>query len=210
MSADVISVLPYNATRQERAQEAATARLATVPVPIRPMWNPDTCPAAQLPWLAWALSVDVWNANWTDAQKRGAIKASFAVHQRKGTAGAVRDALQALGFPTEVVEWFQATPALPAYTFEVNAEFVDTGFSLEVLNEVERIALETKNVRSHLTKVRGIARSDGDRFIGIGLVSGEGTSVEPYQLGELETAAEYFLGAAAVSFEFVDILPEAA
>lgn len=210
MSAEVISVLPYNATRQERAQEAATARLAAVPVPVRAMWNPDNCPAAQLPWLAWALSVDVWNADWTDAQKRGAIKRSFAVHQRKGTAGAVIDALSALGFGTQVIEWFQRAPAGAPYTFEVNAEFIDVGLSIEALDEVERIALSTKNVRSHLTLVRGIMRSDGDRFVGIGMVSGEDTSVEPYQLGELETSADRFLGVAAVSYETTFILPEAA
>lgn len=207
---EVTSVLPFNATRQERAQEAATARLADVPVRIREMWNPDTCPAAQLPWLAWALSVDVWNADWTDAQKRGAIKASFGVHQRKGTAGAVINALQALGFGTQVIEWFQKAPAGDPYTFEVNAEFVDTGLSIEALDEVERIALATKNVRSHLTVVRGIMRTNGDRFIGIGVVSGEDAEVQPFQLSEIEAAGEYFIGTAAVSFEFVDILPEAA
>lgn len=207
---EVVSVLPYNATRQERAQEGATARLAAVPVPIRSLWNPDTCPAVQLPWLAWALSVDVWSADWTETQKRGAIKRSFAVHQRKGTAGAVIQALQALGFGTQVIEWFQKTPAGDPYTFEVNAEFIDTGLSLEGLDEVERIALATKNVRSHLAVVRGIMRSDGDRFVGVGMVSGEDTEVQPNQLTEIEAAAAYFMGVAAVSFETTNILPEAA
>lgn len=207
---EVISVLPPNATAQERAIEAAAARLGEVPVLVREMWDPDTCPAAQLPWLAWALSIDEWNASWTDAQKRNSIKASYSVHCRKGTAGAVIDALKALGFGTQVIEWFQKTPTGAPYTFEVNAEFIETGLNIEALNEVERIALATKNVRSHLTVVRGIMRTDGDRYVGIGMVSGEDAEVQPYQLTEIEANSEYFIGVAAVSFESADILPRAA
>ena len=54
----VPSLLPHNASPQERAIEAATARLADVPVPLRDLWNPETCPAELLPWLAWAFGVD--------------------------------------------------------------------------------------------------------------------------------------------------------
>lgn len=210
MTADVVTLLPYNASAQERALEAATARLADVPVRVREMWNPDTCPAAQLPWLAWAMSVDVWDPAWSDAQKRGAIKASFAVHQRKGTAGAVRDALQALGFGTEVVEWFQKAPAGPAYTFEVNAEFVDVPMTIEALDQVETVALSAKNVRSHLTLVRGIARTNGDVFIGGANFGGETGEVQPYQITEISGSGPFHVGAAVVSFELVDVFPEAA
>ena len=48
------SLLPRNATGAERAIEGATARVGAVPTPFRDLWNPDTCPAALLPWLAWA------------------------------------------------------------------------------------------------------------------------------------------------------------
>ena len=53
------SILPPNVTRAERALEGATARLDDVPVPIRSMWNPATCPAFLLPWIAWGLSIDL-------------------------------------------------------------------------------------------------------------------------------------------------------
>lgn len=210
MTAEVVTLLPYNASAQERALEAATARIADVPVRVREMWNPDTCPAAQLPWLAWAMSVDVWDPAWTDAQKRGAIKASWAVHRRKGTAGAVRDALQALGFGTKVIEWFQQTPAGAPYTFQVDAEFVDVPLTMAALDQVVAIAESTKNVRSHLTKIRGIARTNGDIFVGVANFGGETGEIQPYQITEISGSGPFHVGAAVVSFELVDVFPEAA
>ena len=47
-------ILPPNATALERALADAGARLSDVPVVVRELWNPDACPAAHLPWLAWA------------------------------------------------------------------------------------------------------------------------------------------------------------
>ena len=102
MTADL---LPPNATAQERALSSTTARIDALPVPIRHLWNPETCPAEHLPWLAWALSVDDWNADWPEETKRAAIKASYLVHRHKGTPGAVRIALQAVGYrDVQIVE----------------------------------------------------------------------------------------------------------
>lgn len=98
------SLLPVNATSQERAIEASTARLSDVPVPVRDVWNPDTCPSAVLPWLAWQYSVDQWDATWSDDQKRGVIKASVSVHRHKGTIGAVRSVFTALGFGDVIID----------------------------------------------------------------------------------------------------------
>jgi len=44
------SLLPPNATDTERAIEATTERTTDLPVPLRTLWNPDTCPADLLPW----------------------------------------------------------------------------------------------------------------------------------------------------------------
>lgn len=94
----VNSLLPHNATPQEVALELTTARVGAVDVPIRDLWNPDTCPTAHLPWLAWALSVDSWEAAWPEEVKRQALRRSVAVHRRKGTPAAVREALEAVGY----------------------------------------------------------------------------------------------------------------
>jgi len=91
-------LLPPNATDAERGVERAGRRLDQMAVPVRHLWNPDTCPAAHLPWLAWALSVDIWDTTWPETSKREVLRRSVAVHRRKGTVGAVRDALGAVGY----------------------------------------------------------------------------------------------------------------
>lgn len=101
------TLLPHNATPQEIALDLATARVGDVPVDIRTVMTSDACPAALLPWLAWALSVDEWDAAWTEETKRAAIAASVAVHRRKGTVGAVRAAIDAAGYgDAEIIERF--------------------------------------------------------------------------------------------------------
>ena len=58
------SILPPNSTAPERAIESASSFVRDLVVPIRHLWNPETCPAAFLPWLAWSWSVDSWNPDW--------------------------------------------------------------------------------------------------------------------------------------------------
>lgn len=60
--------------------------------------DPDVCPVAALPFLAWAYSVDEWPSGATEAQKRAIIKASIAVHRHKGTPQSIRAMLTAAGY----------------------------------------------------------------------------------------------------------------
>ena len=111
------TLLPNNATPQEVALDETIARIAAVEVPIRDLWDPATCPVEVLPWLAWAFSVDNWNPAWTEAQKRGAVAASFGVHKRKGTRGALNSAIAGIGYAATIVEWWEQTPTAAPYTF---------------------------------------------------------------------------------------------
>jgi len=97
------SLLPPNATALEHAADAAMARIADVNVPIRDLWNPDLCPEALLPWLAWALSVEPWDADWPVWQQREVIKTSLPNHKIKGTVAAIRNILTAAGFGTAAI-----------------------------------------------------------------------------------------------------------
>jgi len=69
-----------------------------VPVPLKTLWSPDLAPDIVLPFLAWAVSVDVWRNDWPETLKRQAIRASLAQHRRKGSVASVRDALAQIGF----------------------------------------------------------------------------------------------------------------
>lgn len=62
------------------------------------VWSPERAPAAVLPWLAWALSVDDWDEAWSEERKRAVIAASVEVHRHKGTVGSMKQALQSMGY----------------------------------------------------------------------------------------------------------------
>lgn len=152
------SLLPPNATQGERAIEAATARAAGVAVPLRDLWNPDTCPASLLPWLAWALSIDAWKDYWPEHIKRARVRAAIEIQRSKGTARSVRQVVESFGGQVELREWWQQSPQGVPHTFDMvltltgeggataSAQYVD-----DVITEVRR----TKPVRSHFTFTQG-------------------------------------------------------
>lgn len=149
-------LLPPNATPQERALSLATGR--AVPVPIKTLWRPETCPDGILPWLAWALSVGDWDATWTIERKRQAVAESIEVHRHKGTIGALRRALEQLGYEVEIDE-----KTGEAYTFRLNFK-VGSGSAGGALLEdaVTRatdIAIRQKNARSELIGTRYLAEN---------------------------------------------------
>ncbi|MFM2909173.1 phage tail protein I, partial [Klebsiella pneumoniae subsp. ozaenae] len=73
----------------EQRAAAACAVISDLTVPLRDLWNPETCPVKFLPYLAWAFSVDRWDENWSEAEKRSVIGEAFWLHQRKGTVAAI-------------------------------------------------------------------------------------------------------------------------
>lgn len=89
-------LLPANSTAMERAIAQVAKRLDNLPLPLRYLMNPQRCPAQALPWLAWALSVDDWDADWGEGVKRQVIAEAVKVHRHKGTLGAVKRSLRAL------------------------------------------------------------------------------------------------------------------
>tara|TARA_R110002167_G_scaffold98718_11_gene259426 strand:+ start:1034 stop:2044 length:1011 start_codon:yes stop_codon:yes gene_type:complete len=97
-------LLPPSATALELKIEQVTARASEIPVPLAALWNPQTCPAELLPWLAWALSVDEWDAAWADAVKRQVTARSAELHRRKGTVWSVREAIRTAGYADAEIE----------------------------------------------------------------------------------------------------------
>lgn len=168
-------LLPHNSTPAERALAEAIARISEIPVMAREVWNPDTCPPALLPWLAWAFSVDEWNQNWSVEQRRATVRAAIAVQQVKGTIGAVRDALAALGINVRVQEWFNQTPEADPYTFRLLMEADQTPVDQASINAALAVVMNTKNLRSHLSEIQVSARSVS-RLV-VGAVAGMGHQI---------------------------------
>lgn len=93
------SLLPSNATATETAVAMTVARLSSVPVPGRDLWNAHAIPAHLLPWLAWSLSIgEEWTLATTEREQRDMVAAAVDLHRYKGTPHAVRRGLRAAGF----------------------------------------------------------------------------------------------------------------
>lgn len=145
------TLLPNNATPQEVALDQTTTRIGDVEVPTRSVWDPETCPADVLPWLAWAFSVDRWDTEWSVEQKRAIIAASLRLHKRKGTPAAVKEVVELIFSGGDVVEPWQAED-LDSHEFKI----VTTGLleSAEAYDALVRLVDAAKPVRSWLVAVQ--------------------------------------------------------
>ncbi|MCW2395175.1 MULTISPECIES: phage tail protein I [unclassified Sphingobium] len=139
-----MSLLPPNASALELGLEAAVTGQA-LPVPLRALWSPQSCPEALLPWLAWALSVDEWDASWPVSVRRQVVASAIAVHRRKGTLAAVRAAVAALGGSISIREWWETEPMGEPGTFslilalsEVNGAAPGAAYVDATIRQVER------------------------------------------------------------------------
>lgn len=161
------SLLPLNSTQLERAMEAAFFEKTIVP--LRDLYNPDTCPVHLLPHLAWAWSVDRWDYRWSEATKRAAIKASFYIHKHKGTIGAIRRVVEPLGYLIEIVEWFKTVPEGVPGTFALKVGVLDTGITEEMYQELERLIDDAKPVSRQLVGLAISLETQGNLDIAVSL-----------------------------------------
>lgn len=171
-------LLPPNSTEQEESLSKTVERIGSLPVDIKKLWNPQTCPVALLPWLAWALSVDTWKDGWTEQQKRAVIATAFGVHNRKGTVGAVKTAIGALGLDAKLTEWFEEVPQAAPYTFYVTVTVDQIGLpTLSLYRSIIDTANSTKNVRSHMTGIEIEALTSGTEYLGAVACSGDTVTI---------------------------------
>jgi phage tail P2-like protein len=103
------SLLPMNANALEQSIEQVShfSPSKTIPDYVAKHWDPATCPEQLLPWLAWSLSVDEWDEQWSAETKRALIQESVTIHKHKGTVGSVKRALASLGVKIDFFEWFE-------------------------------------------------------------------------------------------------------
>ncbi|NYS80103.1 phage tail protein I [Halomonas glaciei] len=154
-------LLPPNASKLERGLSAVAARVSDVPTPLRELWNPDTCPAPLLPWLAWSLGVAAWKPYWSEQIKRERIRQAVEIHRRRGTAQSVRRVVESFGAGVAIREWWQTEPKGPPHTFELVLTVRADNNAAELQNDIIQEVRRVKPVRSHFTLIAGIA-ADGE------------------------------------------------
>jgi len=199
------SLLPSNSTQLERAIEAAFYEKTIVP--LRTLYNPDTCPAHLLLHLAWAWSVDRWDYRWSESTKRAAIKASYYIHKHKGTIGALRRVVEPLGYLIEVVEWWQTAPEGVPGTFALKVGVLDTGITEEMYEELTRLIDDAKPVSRHMTGLAISLETTG--YIGIGACVSEGEVIDVYPPTprDIEVTGTYGLVMCIDEIDTLDVYP---
>ncbi|TNH81009.1 phage tail protein I [Aeromonas sobria] len=157
------TILPGNLSDLERDLDVALSRIEQVEIPIAVLWDPWQCPAEVLPYLAWALSVDMWRTDWPERVKRRVVANSLAVHRIKGTRPAVELALRDLGVQADIIEWFEAVPKARRGTFDLiawaneNLTPGEMGFLNQALyDQIRLVVTNAKNTRSHFTFKVGV------------------------------------------------------
>lgn len=183
------SLLPLNSTPLERGIEATFAEDTLIP--LRTLYNPDTCPVHLLPHLAWAWSVDRWDPAWSESVKRAAIKASFFIHKHKGTIGALRRVVEPLGYLIEIVEWFNTMPQGVPGTFALKVGVLDTGITEEMYLELERLIDDAKPVSRHLTGLVISLETQGDLNVGVSLYDGDELDIYPPEMQVIDITGTF-------------------
>ncbi|PTT13532.1 MULTISPECIES: phage tail protein I [unclassified Pseudomonas] len=199
------SLLPLSSTQLERAIEAAMAE--TTEIPLRTLYNPDTCPAHLLPWLAWTWSVDRWDSGWTEAVKRSAIRSAFYVHAHKGTIGALRRVVEPLGYLIEVIEWWQTVPRGVPGTFALKVGVLDTGITEEMYLELERLVDDAKPVSRQLTGLAISLETQGALNIGVAVYEGDEINVYPPMQRDIDVTGYIGASGREHTIDTLDVYP---
>jgi phage tail P2-like protein len=97
-------LLPANATDLERIFSASARRIQDIPTPIDKVKRPFETTASFLPFVGWEYSVDVWFDNWSETTKRAITARSLLLHQKKGTAFAIREYVRYAGGKVRKIE----------------------------------------------------------------------------------------------------------
>lgn len=171
------TLLPPSASAWMRSAEAATAKLSRITVAIRTLWTPTACPVDLLPYLAWALSVDRWDKDWSAERKIAAIQRSYWLHRRKGTRAAVRRVIEDMGFSATFAEWFDVGDEPGTFRLEVDVN--EVGLTPKTLDELNRLIGDAKPVSRHLSQLTIAASARGAVWLGVVTLDGEDISVYP-------------------------------
>jgi phage tail P2-like protein len=197
------SLLPINSTQLERAMEATFFEKTIVP--LRDLYNADTCPVHLLPHLAWAWSVDRWDYRWTEATKRAAIKASYYIHAHKGTIGALRRVVEPLGYLIEIIEWFNTVPDGVPGTFALKVGVLDTGITEEMYQELTALIDDAKPVSRHLIGLAISLETTGRMYLSASVSEGDEIDVYPPEPRDIEVSGVIGRGGRETTIDTLDV-----
>lgn len=199
------SLLPPGSSALERRLAEACSGISGLNVPLRDMWNPATCPASFLPYLAWAFSVDRWDEGWAESVKRQVVRDAFYIHQHKGTISAVRRVVEPFGFLIRVIEWWQNGDAPGTFRLDIGVE--DQGITEETYLELERLISDAKPCSRHMLGMSINLQSSGQFYTGAACYDGDDLAVYPYTPDIISVSGPAYAGAAVHVIDLLEVGP---
>lgn len=166
-----MSILPSTTHEIEREMDDIISSIIQFETPLADLWDADKCPEPLLIYLAWALSVDVWNDDWSEQVKRDVCRKSLDVHRLKGTAKSMQEAVDALGYHA-ILSFSKDDPEIKRGTFKVKLRSDSEPITSRVYMEIKRVLDDVKRGTLHLegfsisTGVKG--RLGVDTFMKVG------------------------------------------
>lgn len=204
-----MDLLPPNATPAERRLATVAASACDLPVEVlRTLWDPHTCPAWRLPSLAAERSVDRWDENWPEATKRKVIANTPFVHRHKGTVGALRRAVDPLGYLIRVLHWYQEIPTATPGTFKLDIGVLDTGITEQMYAELERLIDDAKPLTRHLTGLAISMETRGPLYLGAACYQGDELTIYPYSPEAIEIRGQQWSGGITHTIDTMTIQPQ--
>ena len=146
MTALMGNILPSNATAYERQLAKQVDEILSTDVEkIRHLWNPWKCDVNLLPYLAWTLSVDIWEPTWPEERKRLVIANAIKLHRLKGTQAGIEEYLKLVDCEAKR---FWVPPArgfrVPSVSREKWAEYLADGPQLRIYPfSIPRVEIRT-------------------------------------------------------------------
>ena len=131
------------------------------------------------------------------------IAASFYVHQHKGTIGALRRAVEPLGFLIRVTEWWQLEPEGVPGTFALEVGVRDYGITEQMHYELERLIDDAKPCSRYLIGLAVSLQSDGYVHIAAAHYSGDTLTVYPFTPEQAYSAGYHYC---AIGLHLIDTL----
>ncbi|MFA5495171.1 MAG: phage tail protein I [Porticoccaceae bacterium] len=136
-----MTLLPPNKTALEARLAETLADATALPVNHHSLWNPATCPLNILPWLAWAVGVVEWSAEWPEQQQRAVVAAALERRRRLGNVTSTQEAIENLGLPGLLFsEWFSygGNPATYRIINTVPGREMDQSQYDQIINTLHR------------------------------------------------------------------------
>lgn len=188
------TLLPPGSSALERRLALTCSGISDLQVPLRDLWNPATCPARFLPYLAWAFSVDRWDESWAESTKRRVVQDAFYIHQHKGTISAVRRVVEPFGFLIRIIEWWQNGEQPGTFRLDIGVQ--DQGITEETYLELERLISDAKPCSRHLVGMSINLQTSGTAYVGASSYIGEEITVYPYFAETIISGGAIYDGAA--------------